>query len=110
MKIGTIFLTGLMFLGVFFAGALLAQGGYIPNARDTIPAQDCELVTPSDSEAVRITRLVTAGTSGTLRVRFNSGRTLTIPAVIVINGWSAPIVVNRIYATGTTAQNIMVCR
>jgi hypothetical protein len=92
------------------AGYAIAQGGYVPNARDTIPAQDCELITPSDTEPVRVTRLVTVGTSGTLRVRFNSGRTLTIPAIHVVSGWSAPIVINRVYASGTTAQDIMVCR
>lgn len=97
-------------IGSFVAGFAIAQGGYVPNARDVIPAQDCEIVTPSDSETIRVTRLLIVGNSGTLKVQFNSGRNLTIPADIVIDGFSAPLVVNKVWQTGTTATTILGCR
>lgn len=97
-------------LAAFAAGFAIAQGGYVPNARDTTPAQDCELITPSDSAAVRVTRLLIVGNTGTLKVQFNSGRNLTIPADIVVDGFSAPLVVNKVWQTGTTATSILGCR
>lgn len=105
--------TLLMIVGIalaFIAGVAIAQGGYVPNARDTIPAQDCEGATIGDSADIRVSRLVMVGNGGTLRVRLNSGRTYTFPESVVTDGWSAPIVINRVFATGTTATDIVVCR
>lgn len=80
------------------------------NNRDLFAAMDCENVTPADSDLTSATRLVMVGTSGTLRVTFVSGRIVTLPAAVVVNAWSAPISVVRIWATGTSASDIVACR
>jgi hypothetical protein len=78
--------------------------------RETYPAQDVELITPSDSEVIEPTREIEVTVSGDLRVRTLRGRDITIPAAIVTDGWRKVLSVDMIYATGTTATGILVSR
>lgn len=98
-----------LFLGLMVALAFSASAQNYNN-RDLFAAQDCELITPADSDLTYATRLIMVGTSGTLTVTFTSGRTIQLPAAVVTNGWSAPLSVTRIWATGTTAAAIVACR
>ncbi len=98
-----------LFLGLMLALAFSASAQTYNN-RDLFAAMDCENITPANSDLTYATRLVMVGTSGTLRVTFTGGRDVTLPAAVVTNGWSAPISVVRIWATGTTAAAIVACR
>jgi hypothetical protein len=100
----------LLFLGLVLCGFAAHAQEY--NTRDLFAAQDCEVITPADSDLANgATRLIMVGTSGTLRVTMaGSGRVVNLPAAVVTNGWSAPISVTRIHSTGTTAADIVACR
>jgi hypothetical protein len=72
----------------------------------TSPAQDAGAVTPSDTVPLpRATRGVYLGTGGDLRVKMVSGTVVTFAAVPA--GTFLPLRTQQIYATGTTAGNIV---
>ena len=66
-------------------------------------------VTPDDNNDLpaRPTRGVYVGTSGDLKVDLKSGTTVTFSSLAA--GVIHPLQVMRIYATGTTAANILAC-
>lgn len=67
------------------------------------PAMGGFAITPADSDLSARTRAVWVGTAGDLRVTFVNGDD------VVIKGASGllPIAVKRVWATGTTATNVM---
>lgn len=71
----------------------------------TAPAEQAEAVTASDTQDLaRMTRAVYVGTPGDLRVTMKSGETITL--VGAPSGWH-PLRASRVWATGTTAANIV---
>lgn len=72
----------------------------------TAPATLPEPVTPSDvEELTALSRAIYVGQSGDLRVRLVSGPTVTF--VNVQGGVLYPIRVRQVFATGTTAADIV---
>jgi len=59
-------------------------------------------VTPSDTTVVPATRGLVIGVAGNVAVRFANGDILTV----AVQAGVAPLQVNRVYATGTTATGI----
>ena len=73
-----------------------------------VPAENAALVTPDDANDLAVvTRGLLVGTSGALKVTTNGGQTLVIPASCVVAGTLLPLRVKRVWATGTTASNIV---
>ena len=73
----------------------------------TDPIIRAEDVTPSDAAVLSMTtRAVFLGGSGDLRVTLSEGDTVTL--VNAGAGWH-PVRVTRIWATGTTATDIVAC-
>jgi hypothetical protein len=76
-------------------------------ASKTVPAQNGVAVTPSNSGSIAECRAVWVGVGGDITVDFrNSGTNITIAGVAA--GSLLPIDVSRVYATGTTATDIVV--
>jgi hypothetical protein len=71
------------------------------------PAWDAWAITPSDSDMVpnAPTRALYIGTGGNLTVDMGAGRTITL--VGVLGGTILPIRVDMVFATGTTATDIV---
>lgn len=71
------------------------------------PIQSAAGVTPDDSnDLANATRAIYVGTGGNLRVTLVSGDIVTFPNTGA--GWH-PLRVDRIWATGTTATDIVGC-
>lgn len=75
------------------------------NIGKTEPAYDMATVTASDTANINPTRGVYIGGAGDLKVDTAGGTTITLSATAA--GSILPISVKRIYATGTTATNIV---
>ena len=79
--------------------------GHASSLRD--PVQDAFVVTPDDNTDLTIfSRAVYVGTPGDLRVTLLGGDTVTF--VEAQAGWH-PIRATRIWATGTTATDLVSC-
>lgn len=76
------------------------------SSRDTAPAQDAALVTPSDTGAISQCRALFVGGAGNLRVTTVRGTDLVLTGVPA--GAILPLAVSRVWATNTTATNIAV--
>lgn len=71
------------------------------------PIQNAAAVTPDDAaDLANTTRAVFVGTGGNLRVTLATGDTVTFANVGA--GWH-PLRVTRVWATGTSASNIVGC-
>lgn len=68
-----------------------------------IPARKAAVVTPSDS-AANVFSFLRIGGAGNIKVDTIGGATVTIP---VLAGEYLPLAVTKVYATGTTATNIV---
>ena len=68
-------------------------------------AQLAAVVTPSDSGAISDTFGIYVGGPGNLKVDMVDGGTVTFVGVVA--GTILPIQVRRVYATGTTASNLI---
>jgi hypothetical protein len=69
------------------------------------PATSAAAVTPYDvNQLATVTRALWVGGAGDLRVKLLDGQTVTIPSANV--GWH-PLRVRQVFATGTTATNIV---
>jgi hypothetical protein len=82
--------------------------GFTTDSPDRIyGATDGQPVTPSDSTdlAIKFSRGVLVGTSGSLNVVLVSGTVIQFPTLAA--GVIHPICASRILATGTTATNII---
>ena len=75
------------------------------NIGKTEPAYDMAAVTASNTANINPTRGVYIGGAGDLKVDTAGGTTITLSATAA--GSILPISVKRIYATGTTATNIV---
>lgn len=75
----------------------------------TVSAYGAIAITPSDTVNIAPTRAVYIGGPGSLKVDMavDMGGTSTITLVSPAVGYPLPIQVTRIYATGTTATNIV---
>lgn len=74
---------------------------------ETGPVTDAVAVSPSDTvDLAYMTRALHIGTPGDLRVDTADGSTVTF--VNIAAGWH-PVRVTRIWATGTTAADIIGC-
>lgn len=70
------------------------------------PAQNAAAVTPSDSVDLTYTsRALYVGAAGDVKVTMNESGTVTF--VDVVAGTLLPIRVDRVFATGTTATDIV---
>ena len=79
--------------------------GQAASLRD--PVQDAVVISPSDSTDLPTTsRAIYVGTPGDLRVTLLSGAVVTM--VGAQPGWH-PIRVQRVWATGTTATDLLSC-
>lgn len=76
------------------------------SSRDTAPGQDALAVTPSDTGAISQCRALYVGGAGNLRVTTARGTDLVFNGVPA--GMLLPISVQRVWATNTTATNIVV--
>ena len=71
-------------------------------------AVDAFLVTPHDSnELSEVTRAISFGTAGTLKITTEDGTDITIPSGALAVGIMHPIGARRIWSTGTTVTNIV---
>jgi hypothetical protein len=71
------------------------------------PIQLAQTVTPSDTaDLLATSRAIYVGSAGSIRVTLAGGETVTFSAAS--NGWH-PIRATRIWATGTTAGNLVAC-
>lgn len=71
----------------------------------TFAAVAAAAVTPSDAnDLTNVTRALWVGTAGSVQVTMRAGQTVTFSNMNV--GWH-PIRVRRVWATGTTATNIV---
>lgn len=77
------------------------------DAKDTAPAWSAAAVTPSDGADLPTapTRALYIGGVGDVKVNMADGVAVTYPAVPV--GSILPIACTRVFATGTTATNIV---
>lgn len=76
------------------------------SADATVSARRAAVVTPSDATVYQEpTRALYIGGSGNLRVDMVSGGTVTFVGLMA--GTILPIQVDRVYATSTTATNIL---
>lgn len=72
----------------------------------TSPADNGTVITPSDStDLAYVSRAIVLGTAGALKVTFLGGNVTTLPAQAA--GYLWPIRVSRVWATGTTATDIV---
>lgn len=70
------------------------------------PASNAAAVTPNDSTDLETdARALWVGTSGNVKIDTTGGQTVTF--VGVIGGSIVPMRTRRVYATGTTASNIL---
>lgn len=74
-------------------------------ANATVSAHGAEIVTPSNSTTLAITRALFIGTSGDVAVTMADGQTVTF--VSVASGAVLPVQVEKVLATGTTASDIL---
>lgn len=78
-------------------------------AESIIPALHVALVTPSDSADLTYTsRGVAFAAAGDLKVTTSGGETVVIPSGSLAAGLIHPLMVTRIWSTGTTATGIVV--
>ena len=81
--------------------------------KELIPAEYITLITPSDTAIIdfsgtpKATRGISIGVTGTLRVETVKGDDVTIPDGALVIGVIHAIAVRRVYATGTTATEIV---
>lgn len=76
------------------------------NTRGTNPADGASEVTPSDgSDLATAARALYVGGSGDVKIDTPNGDTVTFQDVVA--GSLLPVRANRVYATGTTATNIV---
>ena len=73
--------------------------------QDLFPAHHAVAITPNDSASIHQARAVYVGTAGDLRLDMPSGATITLNNLAA--GVVHPIQARRIYATGTTAADIV---
>lgn len=72
------------------------------------PATHATAITPNDStDLANVCRAIWVGTAGDLKVTTVGGDTVTFPALT--QGWH-PLMVSRIWATGTSASGIVAVR
>ena len=77
-----------------------------PNTRGSNPADNAVAVTPSDSTNLTNTaRALYIGGAGNVKVDTAGGDTVTFNSVA--SGSVLPVRVKRVYATGTSATNII---
>lgn len=83
-------------------------------AHQSDPAMNIALVTPSDTVnlvdgtgSTFIARGISFGTAGDLKVTARNGQTVIIPSGALAAGIIHPVSLTRIWATGTTAANIV---
>lgn len=73
----------------------------------TSSANDCFPITPDDDNDLALeTRAIAFGTAGALKVITAKGNTRTIPSGVLAAGIMHPLMVKRVLASGTTAENI----
>jgi hypothetical protein len=75
------------------------------NIGKTEPAHDMASVTPSDTAYINPTRGLFIGGFGNLKVMSAAGSIVTLTGAA--SGSILPVSVKRVYATGTTATNIV---
>lgn len=69
------------------------------------PADNCVAVVPSDSEYLEfVSRAFYVGTGGTITFETKGGQVVTM---VVQSGQVIPIRIVRVFATGTTASDIL---
>jgi hypothetical protein len=70
-----------------------------------IQAIDAAAVTPSDTDRLPITSVLYVGVGGHVKVQTRQGSDVTF--YNMNNGQFVPVQVNKVYATGTTATNLV---
>jgi hypothetical protein len=70
-----------------------------------IQAIDAFEVTPSDTDRLNITSVLYVGVGGHVKVQTRQGSDITF--YNMNNGQFVPVQVNKVYATGTTATNLV---
>lgn len=80
----------------------------MPTLDPITPAAAGAAITPHDSNNIAPTKGIYVGTAGNLKVDMLDGTTLTFTAIAA--GMVHPLVVVRVYSTGTTASNIIALR
>ena len=70
-----------------------------------IQAIDAFEVTPSDTERLGITSVLYVGVGGHVKVQTRQGSDITF--YNMNNGQFVPVQINKVYATGTTATNLV---
>lgn len=69
-------------------------------------AREAVVITPNDTDVLRETRALYIGTAGTIRV-LHADSTTPVTYPVTIAGYIYPWHVKRVYATGTTASDII---
>jgi len=77
-----------------------------PNAVTLLNPTDAYPVTPSDTDGFDES-IIYVGTAGNVAVRTSGGQTVTFANVPA--GSTLPVMVTRVFSTGTTAGNIVRC-
>lgn len=83
----------------------MAVGPAYRSADATVSSYDAAAVTPSDSGTLRVTRALYVGVGGNLRVTMAYGTVVTFTGVLA--GTVLPVQVSRVWATNTSATNIV---
>ena len=82
--------------------------GVYRTANATVSAHGAVEVTPSDTAILPCTRALYVGTSGNISVLMGDGQNSSAVVFYNVNaGMILPIQVERVYATATTASNII---
>jgi hypothetical protein len=68
-------------------------------------AVNCIAITPADSDLVQPVRALYIGGSGNLRISDSGGGAVTFVGAVA--GTILPVMAKRVWATGTTATNIV---
>jgi hypothetical protein len=68
-------------------------------------AVNCIAITPADSDLVQPVRAIYVGGSGNLRISDTGGGAVTFVGAVA--GTILPVMAKRVWATGTTATNIV---
>jgi hypothetical protein len=76
--------------------------------RDSLVTRSCKLVTPSDTEDLQYEGfIIVLGVAGDVKVQTSSGDIVTLP---LETKEIIPLVIKKVFSTGTDATNIYVLR
>lgn len=74
------------------------------------PADEALAITPSDADSIPATRAIYVGSAGNVKVTMAGPAANDVTFTGVLAGSFLPIMVTKVFATGTTAANMVALR